>query len=262
MFGTSQLVLLLVVLVRTSGIMIVAPVFGTNEVPPVVRGLLAFTLALLLWPTQIAAGATAVLPNNLVDLSLLLAAETLIGLVLGMGVMILFAAFQLTGHVIGQLGGMSLADVFNPGFDDNMPLFAHFLYMVTLAVYALVGGHRMLLGGLLDTFATIPPGSAVVPVDGVTLITTLLTQSFELGLRAAAPAMVALLSATIILGLIGRALPQLNLMALGFGFNALVTFGILTVSLGGVGWLLQENLEPVLDEILQMFAETSPNVNH
>jgi flagellar biosynthesis protein FliR len=259
MFGTSQLLLLLLVLVRTSGIMIIAPVFGTNEVPPVVRGLLAFSLALLLWPTQMAAGASAAMPDNLIDLSIMLAAETLIGLVLGMGVMILFAAFQLTGHVLGQLGGMSLADVFNPGFDDNMPLFSHFLYLVTVAVYALVGGHRMLLGGLLDTFATIPPGTAAVPVDGVTLITTLLSQSFELGLRAAAPATVALLTATIVLGLIGRALPQLNLMALGFGFNALVTFGILTVSLGGVGWLLQENLEPVLDEILQSFADTTPN---
>jgi flagellar biosynthesis protein FliR len=256
MFGTSQLLLLLVVLVRTSGIMIVAPVFGTNEVPPVVRGLLAFTLALLLWPTQIASGASAVMPNNLVDLALMLSAETLIGLVLGMGVMILFASFQLTGHVLGQLGGMSLADVFNPGFDDNMPLFSHFLYLVTVAVYALVGGHRMLLGGLLDTFATIPPGSAAIPVDGVTLFTTLLSQSFELGLRAAAPAMVALLTATIVVGLIGRALPQLNLMALGFGFNALVTFGILAVSLGGVGWMLQENLEPVLDEILATFASS------
>jgi flagellar biosynthetic protein FliR len=257
MFGTSQLLLLLIVFVRTSGIVLVAPVFGTNEVPPVVRALLAFTLAVLLWPTQIAAGASAVLPDNLVDLTLLLAAETLVGLVLGMGVMILFASFQLTGHVIGQLGGMSLADVFNPGFDDNMPLFSHFLYLVTLAVYAIVGGHRMLIGGLLDTFQTIPPGAAVVPLDGITLVTTLLSQSFELGLRAAAPAMVALLTATIVLGLVGRALPQLNLMALGFGFNALVTFGILTISIGGVGWLLQENLEPVFDEVLQLFTSTA-----
>jgi len=70
--------------------------------------------------------------------------------------------------------------------------------------------------------------------------------------------MVALLIATIVLGLVGRALPQLNLMALGFGFNALVTFGILAASLGGVGWLLQENLEPFLDEILQMFAALPP----
>jgi flagellar biosynthetic protein FliR len=248
-FGSSQLMLLVLVFVRTGGIMLVAPVFGTNEVPPTVRALLAFTLALLMLP--VTSGASFVAPRNLIDFGLMVMAETLIGLTLGLGVMVLFSAFQLTGQMIGQLSGMSLGDVFNPGFNDNMPLFSHLLYLVTLAAYMLIGGHRLLLGGLLDTFQTLPPGSAIVAPETERLFANLMTESFELGIRAAAPATIALLLATLVLGMVSRALPQLNILALGFGFNALVTFGILSITFGGACWLLQDRLAGVVEQVLE-----------
>ena len=51
---------------------------------------------------------------------------------------------------------------------------------------------------------------------------SLVSESFLLAVRAAAPAMIALLLATLVLGLIGRTLPQLNILVLGFGINSLV----------------------------------------
>lgn len=253
-FAASQLVLLALVLTRTSGIMLVAPVFGTNEVPPTIRGLLALAIAAMIMPIQMAAPLAQ--PKSLVDLGLMLTAETMIGLTLGLGVMVLFSAFQLSGQVIGQLSGMSLGDVFNPGFDDSVPLFSHFLYLVTLAVYMLIGGHRLLMGGLLDTFAAMPPGQAVLASGGEQLFVNLLTESFELGFRAAAPATAALLLATIVLGLVSRSLPQLNILALGFGLNAIVTFVVLAVSLGGACWLLQDRLEGFVEAILETIIPT------
>lgn len=254
-FGTSQLVLLTLIFIRVAGIVLIAPIFGTNEIPPVVRALLAFAIAVVVWPVQIASAA-APAPTTLIDFGLMIAAESLIGLTLGLGVMLLFSAFQLTGHIIGQLSGMSLGDVFNPGLDDNVPLFSHFLYLVTLTVYATIGGHRLLLAALLDGFVAVPPGAAVVSLDTADLMTTLLTQSFDIGIRAAAPATVALLLAIVVVGLVGRSLPQLNIMALGFGFNAVVTFLVLGVSLVGVGRLLQDNLEPLLEQLVSFFHQT------
>jgi len=81
-------------------------------------------------------------------------------------------------------------------------------------------------------------------------MTSLLTQSFVLGVRAAAPAMVALLLATLVLGLVSRTLPQLNVMALGFGFNVLATLGALSISLGAAAWAFQDQVEPVLETVL------------
>lgn len=250
--GTSYVALLTLVLVRTSGIVLSAPIFGTNDIPPTVRALFAFSLALIVAPVQTA--AMPVLPDSLIEFSIMVAAELLIGVVLGLGVNILFSAFQLTGGIIGQLSGMSLGDVFNPGLNDSIPLFSHLLHLVVVATYVVIGGHRLLLGGLLETFSVLPPGAAVFPADIETLLVDLFTQSFQLGIRAAAPAVMALLLATIVLGLVSRSLPQLNILALGFGFNALTTFAVLSVSFGGAAWLLQDNLEPTIEAVLNVLT--------
>ena len=90
-------------------------------------------------------------------------------------------------------------------------------------------------------------------------VTTLVTQSFVLGLRAAAPAVVALLLATLVVGFVSRTLPQLNIMALGFGVNALVALVAVGVSLGGACWIFQDALEPVLQVALDCRA--TPVIN-
>jgi flagellar biosynthetic protein FliR len=61
-----------------------------------------------------------------------------------------------------------------------------------------------------------------------------------------------LLLATLILGTLSRTLPQLNVMALGFGLNALVALGILSVSLGAMVWIFQDQVDPMLRTTLDV----------
>jgi flagellar biosynthetic protein FliR len=99
----------------------------------------------------------------------------------------------------------------------------------------------------LDTFAWLPAGQGGVsrlPLESVTL---LVAQSFVLGLRAAAPVVVALLLATLAIAVVARALPQLNVLALGLGLNALVAIAAIGVSFPAACWLFQDQLDVVLD---------------
>ena len=244
----NQFVLFTLVLVRVSGLIMTAPIFGGTEVPMRVRGLLAFTLSVLVMPLQW--GRTAPEAGNLVNYAVLVVTELLVGVTLGFGVMLLVSGVQVTGQIISQLGGMQLADVYNPGLDNNVPIFSQFFYYVTLAVFVIIGGHRKVMEALLDTFAWLPPGQGVSDSVVDTLV-SLLAQSFELGIRAAAPAMVALLLATVVMGLVSRTLPQLNVMVMGFGINSFVSLGTLSVSLGAAAWLFQEQLDPMLQSLLE-----------
>ena len=63
---------------------------------------------------------------------------------------------------------------------------------------------------------------------------------------------IAALLATLALGMISRTLPQLNVLAVGFGLNALLTFAVMFVSLGGAMWVFREHLEPALAVLLEM----------
>ena len=178
---------------------------------------------------------------------MLAGAEALTGLTLGLGVLVLFSGVQVAGQLISQMSGMQLSDVFDPGFDTHLPVFSQLLYLVTLAVFVAIGGHRRVIEALLDTFVWMPTGQGVFSQSVTAAMTSVLSQSFVLGVRAAAPAMMALVLATLILGLASRTLPQLNVMVLGFGASAAVTLAVVGVSLGAAAWLFADQLEPARD---------------
>ncbi len=214
-----------------------------------VRGLLAFALTMVIAPTQWA--VTVAWPRSLADYVVALGGELLIGLVLGLGVMILFTGIQMAGEAIGRISGTMLADVFDPTSGTSVPLFSHLLFYVALAVFVCIGGHRMVMAGLLDTFQNIPPGQAGLPNSLLETFVTLVAQSFSLGLRAAAPVITALLLANLVLGLIARTLPQLNILAVGFGLSSMLAFGALVLSLGAAVWVFQQQIEPVIETLTE-----------
>jgi flagellar biosynthetic protein FliR len=253
-FARESLVFLLV-LARVSAMMLLAPVFGSSALPARLRALLALALTALVVPLEL--DKHTALPATSLAYLVQLGAEGLIGLSLGLGVLILFSGLQVAGQIVGQMSGLQLGDVFSPGLDTNMPVFSQLLFYVTLAVFLTIGGHRQVMEGLLDTFAWMPAGEGVVSRSAIEAMTSLLTQSFVLGVRAAAPAMMALLLSTIIMGLVSRAVPQLNMMALGLGLNTMLLMVMIGASLGATAWIFQEHLVATLDTVGESFRQAA-----
>lgn len=245
----GQFLVFALVFARVSGLAVSAPVLGGAEVPAQVRALLAFSMALVLLPAQW--GTRIEMPPSILALGLMIGFETLVGLVLGLGVMIVLGGIQLAGQIIGQLSGMSLAEVLNPAFDSDVPLISQFLYMFAIAIFLAIGGHRLVVAGLLGSFESMPPGQAQWLPSIADALVTLGSQSFELGIRAAAPATVALLLANIVLGLLTRTLPQLNVLSFGFGLGALATFSSISVALGSIAWVFQDQLLAAVELVEQ-----------
>ena len=245
------------VLARVSGIVIMTPVFGSADIPVQFRALLAFSLALLMMPTQWFVEIHE--PDTLPMYVIVLAAELMIGLALGVGLYIFFTGLDLAGEIMGHVGGMSVAQVFDPTTGENTPLFSRLIYMLGLAVFVCSGGIRLTLAGLLDTFDSIPPGGGQIPVALGEALVLILSLSFKLAFSVAAPVMLAALISMLVIGLLGRTLPQLNLMSIGFSINAMVTFGVLFLTIGGVVYCFQSEILNVFSVILQALqADVKP----
>ncbi len=202
-------------------------------------------------------------PKALVNFMTLVGTELAIGFVIGLAVWLLFTAVQIAGQIISQTSGMSLADVFSSSIGSSTPLLAQGLYWVALAVFLTIGGHRLVMQGLLESFDSAPLGASVLSPAISEMIIDVVAMSFELALRIAAPAFTALLLSTLVMGLISRTLPQLNILVVGFGVNAMVTFAVLAFSLGGAAWAFQEQIEPVVQSALEavrapLVAKPSP----
>ena len=122
-------------------------------------------------------------------------------------------------------------------------------------MFVLLGGHRLIVEAVLDTYVWLPPGAARMGQSYVEALTAVLGQSFLLGVRAAAPAMTALCLSTLVLGLIGRTLPQINILVVGFGVNALLTLSCLFVSIGAIAWAFPQQAAAILEQLTQAVQE-------
>lgn len=257
-FLLTQFATFVLVLARLGALVMSAPVLSLKAAPVRVRAFFAIALTLLITPLQGATGSAEI--HNMAIFGRQLVSEALVGLLLGLGLMIFFSGIQLAGQVISQLGGTALAESFDATMESNSPVIGQLFYFLVLAMFVLVGGHRMLIEAVLETYAWLPPGEAEFGASYVATLTSVLGQSFLLGIRAAAPAMIALSLSTLILGLVGRTLPQINILVVGFGVNAMLTLASLFVSIGAVAWAFPERVDIVIDQFqaaLQQAAQLS-----
>jgi flagellar biosynthetic protein FliR len=262
MLTTDHFLVFTLVLTRTSGLLMATPVMGAQQAPMVVRALISLALAVLIMPSQWSVALPY--PGGVLVYVVIIAAELLVGLVLGLGITVMIGGMQTAGDMMSRVGSLTLADVLDPTTQASVPLFSQFLGLLSAALFVIIGGHRMLMGGLLDTFRAIPPGGCVTAFLGpagstpdllkslVELFAVLITESFHVGIRAGAPLVAAVLLATLVLGLISRTLPQLNVMVVGFGINALLTFAIFSFSLGAAMLVFQDQIVPTLEALFKV----------
>lgn len=251
----NQFATFVLVLARIGALVATAPIFGTKAAPMQARALLAVAMTLIISPLY--ASRLPVDAGNLLVFGRFVLGETILGLLLGLGVMILLSGVQLTGHIISQLGGTALAEGFDAVADENLPVYSQMFYFLTLTMFVLLDGHRLVTEALLDTYVAMPPGEAALGRSYLAAFTMLLGQSFLLGIRAAAPAMAALLLATLVLGLIGRTLPQLNILVVGFSLNALLTLGVLVTSIGAIAWAFPQAAGDAIELLSEAIRATA-----
>ena len=111
-----------------------------------------------------------------------------------------------------------------------------------------------------DRFATLPLGTTLETTAVTGLVIELLQQSFLLTLRGVAPAVAALMISTLVIGLISRTYPQMNLLGMGLSSNLMVMMLAIFFTLGGCVWLFADDLEHFIAMIQNVLVDASSNV--
>jgi len=211
-----QLPSFLLALFRIGGIMIMAPFLGSAAVPAQVKIALTLILTIGLWPILPHGFA---LPLTLPAMGIAVVAELLIGLAIGLVVTVIFAGLQLAGLAISQQMGISLAEVFNPDFGDSSEVVSMLYYWVGMMIFLAIGGHRLLIGSVLDSFRTVPLGGFAVNEKVMGLLTGAMTASVLMAFKMSLPVVLALFLTSVSMGLINRTVPQLNILTAGFALR-------------------------------------------
>lgn len=245
----------MLVMTRVSAVIMTAPVTGAYSIPYKIKAMLILAVSALTAP--LVSHHQINTPPTFSGLVPLVLDELVIGLCLGLGAQILFVAAQVTGQLAGQMSGMQLSGVLNPSSGSSIPLFAQLLDLTSTATFVLIGGPAFLLSGLLTTFKQMPPGQTTMPTNFIHHLVRLLSFGFEMGIKMGAPVILALLISILLLGLIGRVLPQLNVLQVGFNVNSIVMIGGIAISINAGILMLASGVDSQIQSIIQWLIENA-----
>jgi flagellar biosynthetic protein FliR len=213
------------VLARLGGLMIAAPIFAHHGVPARVR--VAVTVAT-------AVGLAGLVPvggaGEIVDVPNLAGATVLelaLGLMVGLTAELVLAGAVMGGELAGVQMGLGIAQVVDPRTQLQMTPIALWVQFVGLQVFLAVDGHHLLVQALLRSFDLAPPGSLGLSGRELGALLASIGTMFEMAVRIAAPVLGGLLITDAALGLLARAVPQLNVFFMGFALKIGVGFLLL-----------------------------------
>ncbi|HVU46820.1 MAG TPA: flagellar biosynthetic protein FliR [Terracidiphilus sp.] len=213
--------------VRLTGLMLFAPFFGSSVIPVRVKAIFVIALTVLLFPSV----EPQITVPTLAEWPMLIITEFLIGVGMGIATNIIFDAVQLTGQVLGVQMGYSLVNILDPQSQVDTTVVAVFYQSIVMLLFLRMDVHYWLLRAMGNSFLYLPPGSAHVNGLFTRAIFHVAGDIFGLGIQIAAPVLSATLAADIVLGMLGKASPQMPLMLLGPAIKSLLGIVILGVTL-------------------------------
>ncbi len=184
------------------------PGFSESYVPTRFRLILAGLLTFVVAPVVLS--HLPPIPRTVPGLLLLEGSEIGIGLFMGVVTRTAFTALETAGSLISMQSGLSAAVAFNPTTATQSALTSSFLAAVALVVIFVADIHHLMLRALVESYAIFPPGAPIPVGDFADALTRLISSSFSLGLRIAAPFVVFGVIFFLGLGILARLMPQMQ----------------------------------------------------
>lgn len=247
---TNQFQLFLLVLVRTSGIFIFSPFFSSQNVPSIAKIGLTLGISILISMT-----ITSPVDYSLLPLALVIFKELLVGIIIGFISYAFFSAFYVMGQIIDMKIGFGMANVIDPQNRVQIPLLGNFYYIFSFIIFLGINGHHRIILALRDSYSYIPINSFNYTESTKTLIIDILAKSFEIGLKLSLPIVVVIFLADIILGILSKTIPQLNVFVVGMPFKILIGLVLILVGIP----IFFNSIDGILDLIINYiykFIET------
>lgn len=204
-----------------------APPFTLIRVPALVRGTLVVGLAVVM----VGAREPSEIPSWLGKFPVAAASELALGLSMALALQLAFAVIGMAGRALDIQAGFGLAFLIDPATKAQSPLIAALFGYLAAAIFFATDGPYSLLAIFSASFVAMPLGGALVP-DSVQQVIAYLGAVSVLALGVAGLASVVLLLVDLVVAMMSRTLPQMNVLVLGFQIKSLLTLLLLPATLG------------------------------
>jgi len=232
----DKIQLALICLARVAGIFGSMPIFGSGQVPARAKTILALFMTALIFPA-----VESSLPQQdfrPLALGITVANEALLGIMLGFIARIIFTAVEFGGTIVGYQMGFAAANVYDPQNQRQVSLVSQFQNVFAILIFLALDVHHVFIRVMVDSYQLLPPGLLDLSGQAIPFIMELTGNMFELAVRFSAPILAVLLLSGLVLGVLSRVFPQLNVFMLSFPINIGMAFIIIGLIMDIVAGLL------------------------
>lgn len=226
---------------RMLGFFRFAPVFNRKEMPGMVKISLALLMTCIL--TCVAKPDVTVIEDSFV-LSILL--NMVVGALLGYVAQLILLAVDAGGDMINMQMGLSSAMVLDPTTSSQVSILGKCFSTLGLIIFIELGGVYWLLQAFMHSFEIFPLDATIIPLTklvNLDYVVDLSSNVLYMGLQIASPVLLATLGQDIILGVISKTAPQVNVFQLSFLFKPVLGAAIMV-------WILPMLVNIITDYFL------------
>ncbi len=238
------------VLARIAGLFAAIPLFGGHRVPQTVKTAAILAMTLVLFP--VVRDFIPKMPADAMSLAVLVIRETLVGLTLSLLSQLIFAAVEFCGQLVGMQMGLSMASLFDPDAGQTQVI-ATFQNLLATLLFMTLGVHHVFIRAIVESYTLIPVGAWHMSGGLIHFLITAMSGLFVLGVKLAAPVMVSLLAAGVVLGIMARSFPQMNIFMISFPLNIGLGLLVLGFSLPAFSQTLTDAFGTLSTQIVTLF---------
>jgi len=154
-----------------------------------------------------------------------------VGLTIGYIATLIFIGILVATKIIDFQMGFGIANVIDPVTNIQVSIVGEFHYILALMFFLVINGHHLLFSALAQSFNVVPLATFEISAHLIANINQLFAEVFVIALKIGAPTIGALFMASLILGVIARTMPQINVFIVGMPLKIGIGFAMLIVTM-------------------------------
>lgn len=248
-FSVAELEYFLLVFTRITCFIYIAPFYGMSNTPNRVKIGLGFFISVLVY--NMLSPYETLAYQSVEGYAVIVLKEAVTGLLIGFGANICMNITSLAGQIVDMDIGLSMATIFDPTTKEQTTISGGFFKYVIMLMLLVSGMHRFIIQALIETYELIPVNGAIFQTKALfAAMLQFMSDYIIIGFRICLPVFIVILILNVVLGVLAKVSPQLNMFSVGIQIKILVGLAVLFLTVG----MLPSAADFIFTEIKKMMV--------
>ncbi len=247
----AQFEIFILILMRMASFIYVAPFFNTANTPSRIKIALAFFLTVLVYSMNT---DMVIEYEGVFEYVAIVLKEVVVGLSLGAMTSFCVQIIMFAGKIIDMDTGLAMAQIMDPTTNMQIGILGNFYYYMLLLLLMISGMHHYLIAAIFETYKVIPIGKLTLSPSIYDTVIGFMSDYFIIGFRIALPVFAATLILNVILAILARVAPQMNMFVVGMQLKILVGIFVIlltVVLMPGISTFIENEIKSIMAKLVR-----------